>query len=107
LKHADRDPHSQLSFDESENDELIFIATLDCGELGGPLTTTMQAFQVWYLAVNPEKLGVENDLTVRASTPFQDIHKKSREEQLSAGLTFLHFTLERHSNGLRPRNDRL
>ena len=31
LKHADRDPNAELSFDEEENDHVIFVATLECG----------------------------------------------------------------------------
>jgi hypothetical protein len=108
LKHADRDPHAQLSFDESENEELLFIATLDCGELGGPLTTAMQAFQVWYLALNPSKLGEDHDFTLRASSAFQDLPTKSRKEQLSAGWGFLHLMFEKHGRGsFKPRNTQL
>ncbi|MBV4536850.1 hypothetical protein [Pseudomonas urmiensis] len=106
LKHADRDPHSQLSFDESENEELIFIATLDCGELGGPLTTAMQAFQIWYLALNPGKLGADHDLTLRASSAFQDLPTKTREEQFAAGLDFLRLMLEKYGRGsYKPRSN--
>lgn len=108
LKHADRDPQAQLTFDERENEELIFIATLDCSELGGPLTTAMQAFQIWYLALNPDKLGSAHNLTLRASSAFHELHSKDREEQLSAGLTFLHAALEKYGRGsVKPRNDRL
>jgi hypothetical protein len=108
LKHADRDPHARLTFNERENEELIFIATLDCSELGGPLTTSMQAFQIWYLALNPDELGSEHDLTLRASSAFQDLHSKDREEQLGAGLTFLHTALGKYGRGsFKPRNDRL
>ncbi|RYF39458.1 MAG: hypothetical protein EOO38_23260, partial [Cytophagaceae bacterium] len=73
LKHANRDPHEQLSFEESENEELIFIATLDCCELGGPLTTSMQAFQIWYLARNPSKLGPEHQITMKSNSAFQNL----------------------------------
>lgn len=108
LKHADRDPHAQLSFDESENEELIFIATLDCGELGGPLTTAMQAFQVWHLALNPNKLGADHDFTLRASSAFQDLPTKSRKEQLAAGWDFLQLMFEKYGRGAyQPRNAQL
>lgn len=108
LKHADRDPLAELSFEESENEELIFIATLDCGELGGPLTTTMQAFQIWYLALNPGKLGADHDLTLRASTAFQNLPTQSRKEQLAAGWDFLQLMLEKFGRGsYQPRNAQL
>lgn len=108
LKHADRDPHEQLSFEESENEELIFIATLDCGELGGPLTTTMQAFQVWYIALNPSKLGADHDFTQRASTAFQNLPTLSREDQLAAGSDFLHLMLDKYGRGsFQPRKTQM
>lgn len=107
LKHANCDPHEQLSFDESENEELIFIATLDCGELGGPLTTAMQAFQIWFLALNPDKLWTEHDLTLKASSAFQDLAIRTREEQLDAGLKFLHFLLKKFGKGSYEPRDSL
>lgn len=99
LKHADRDPQAQLSFDECENDELIFLATLECGEMGGPLTMTMQAFQVWYLALNPGTLGADHDFSLKAGTGLQDLPVKAREEQLAAGLDFLNLMLEKYRRG--------
>lgn len=108
LKHADRDPHAQLSFDEIENEELIFIATLDCGVLGGPLTTAMQAFQIWYLALNPGKLGADHDFTLRASSAFHELPIKSRKEQLAAGWDFLHLMFGKYGRGSnKPRNTQL
>lgn len=108
LKHANKDPYAQLSFDESENEELIFIATLDCGELDGPLTTAMQAFQIWYLAINPGKLGADHDFTLKASSAFQDLPTKSRKKQLAAGLNFLHLMFGKYGRGsYQPRNAQL
>lgn len=46
LKHADRDPDSNLSFEEEENDHVLFIASLECGELGHQLSFSMQVFQI-------------------------------------------------------------
>ncbi|MBC3383419.1 hypothetical protein [Pseudomonas sp. SWRI179] len=89
LKHADRDPNAHLNFDEEENDHIIFIATLECGELGGPLTTAMQAFQVWYLASYPDKIGAETVLVKKSRSAFPGMDKLAREERLDAGLNFL------------------
>jgi hypothetical protein len=108
LKHANRDPNEQLSFEESENEELIFIATLDCGELGGPLTTSMKAFQIWYLARNPSKLGPEHQITMKANSAFQNLTAETRESQLSAGLKFLQDALKIYGRGShKPRNTNL
>lgn len=89
LKHADRDPNTELSFDEEENDHLIFLATLECGELGGPLTLFMQAFQIWYLASYPEQLGTETEHVKKSRGELPSLEKLSREQRLSAGLAFL------------------
>lgn len=89
LKHADRDPNAHLNFDEEENDHIIFIATLECGELSGPLTTAMQAFQIWYLASYPDKIGAETDLVIKSRSAFPGLDKLAREERLAAGLNFL------------------
>lgn len=108
LKHANNDPYAKLSFDESENEELIFIATLECGELDGPLSTAMQTFQIWYLALNPGKLGAAHDFTLRASSAFQDLPTKTRKGQLAAGLDFLHRMLEKYGIGsCQPRSSQL
>ncbi len=89
LKHADRDPNEELSFDEEENDHLIFMATLECCELGGLHTSFMQqAFQIWYLASYPE-LGTEMEHVKKSGEALPGLEKLSREQRLSAGLTFL------------------
>lgn len=89
LKHADRDPESELSFDEEENDHVIFFATLECGELGYPLSIDMQAFQIWYLATYPEKLGNETGPVKKARLAFPEIENLSREESLNRGAVFV------------------
>lgn len=89
LKHADRDPYAYLSFDEEENEYVIFTASLECGELGGPSSTAMQAFQIWYLAMYPDKIGAESELVITSRSAFPSLDKLTREEQLAAGQTFL------------------
>lgn len=89
LKHADRDPDAHLCFDEEENEHVIFTAALECGELGGPLTTAMQAFQIWYLARYPDKIGAESELVIKSRSAFPNLDELTRENQLAAGLSFL------------------
>lgn len=89
LKHADRDPDSELEIDEEENDHLMFLATLECGELGYPLSIDMQAFQVWYLAMYPETLGKEHEIVVTSRKVFPNFESLSREEKLQQGANFL------------------
>lgn len=99
LKHADRDPNAELCFDEQENDHLIFVATLEAGELGGPLTSVMQAFQIWYLASYPEKLGNETDAVKKSLTLLAGLETLSREQRLSAGLKFLESVRAKYGEG--------
>ncbi|HZV99419.1 MAG TPA: hypothetical protein VFF74_10565 [Methylophilaceae bacterium] len=98
LKHADRDPEAELSFEEEENDYLIFFATLECGELGHPLSLTMQVFQVWYLACHPEYLGENRELVLKAKTAFPELSKLDRQAQLKKGLQFLPEVFAKYGN---------
>jgi hypothetical protein len=99
LKHADYDPIAELRFDEDENDHVIFVATLECGELGGPLTSFMQAFQIWYLASYPEKLGTETEHVKKSRGALPGLEKLSREQCLSAGLAFLESVRTQYGDG--------
>ena len=98
LKHADRDPSTNLSFEEEENDYLIFFASLECGELRHPLSVSIQAFQVWYLAAHPEHLGEGHELVARARTAFPSIAQMDRHSRLAAGGEFLQRALSGFSN---------
>lgn len=94
LKHADWDPHSSLAFEEEENDHLMFIASIECGGIGHPLSYSMQAFQIWYLALYPEKIGHDTQPVATAKQVFPDLSTKERREQLVLGHEFLERVLE-------------
>ena len=89
LKHADRDPNAKLSFDDEENDHIIFVATLECGELRYPLSFNMQAFQIWYLASYPDKIGAETEPVRKSRSAFHNLDKLAREKRLSLGADFM------------------
>ena len=94
LKHADRDANSTLSFDEEENDHLLFVASLECGELGHQLSFSMQAFQIWYLALYPKKIGHDSEPVLTSKKIFPNLFSKTRSAQLSLGHEFLERVLE-------------
>ncbi|MEN7430856.1 hypothetical protein VA599_08855 [Chromobacterium sp. TRC.1.1.SA] len=98
LKHADRDSETTLSFDEEENDHLVFIASIECGGLGHPLTFSMQAFQIWYLAMYPETIGYDTDPVKTSKRIFPGLATKERPQQLEHGHQFLERVLQQ--NGL-------
>jgi hypothetical protein len=94
LKHADKDSNSSLSFNEEENDHLIFVASIECASIGYPLSFSMQAFQIWYLAMYPEKIGHNTKSVTVAKDVFPHISTKERSPQLSLGHQFLEQVLE-------------
>jgi hypothetical protein len=96
LKHANNDPEAELSFEEQENDHVIFFATLECGQLKHRLSYTMQAFQIWYLACHPEQLGFESELVRKATGALPNIHFQQRQEQLRRGGTFVRSMVDRY-----------
>jgi len=89
LKHADRDAEATLSFDEEENDHLIFVTSLECGSLGHSLSYSMQAFQVWYLALYPDKIGHDTQAVQTSKRVFPGLSAKTRQQQLALGHEFL------------------
>lgn len=97
LKHADWDPHSSLEFEEEENDHLMFMASIECGGISHSLSYSMQAFQIWYLALYPEKVGHETQPVATAKRVFSTLSKKERREQLVFGHEFLERVLEHKS----------
>lgn len=88
LKHADRDPHGSLSFDDEENDHLIFFATIDCGELGVRLSYSLQAFQIWYLACYPELLRGRGP-ALKSGAALPGMANLTRPQRLRTGVEFL------------------
>ena len=95
LKHADRDAESGLSFDEEENDHIIFIASIECGSISHELSYSLQAFQIWYIAMYPEKIGHDTDPVQKAKRIFPNLAEKKRTEQLALGHEFLERVLEK------------
>lgn len=94
LKHADRDPESMLSFDEEENDHLVFISSIECGGIGCGLSFSMQAYQIWYLAMHPEQIGHDTEPVQTAKKVFPKLTEMKRTEQLAHGHRFLEHVLE-------------
>ena len=94
LKHADRDASSSLSFEEEENDHLMFVASIECGSIGHPLSFSMQAFQIWYLALYPEKVGHDTQPVRTSKDIFPGLSKKERPQQVALGHEFLERVLE-------------
>jgi hypothetical protein len=84
-----------LSFDEEDNDHLIFIASIECGGIGHALSFSMQAFQIWYLAMYPEKIGHDTQPVRTSKSIFPGLSAKERPQQLTLGHQFLEMVLKR------------
>lgn len=97
LKHADKDPNAQLSFEEEENDHLIFFATLECGTLGHSLSYTMQAFQIWYLANYPDHVDPKAEPVIKAVSAFPNLTNLEREHRLQLGAEFVSQVLAKYA----------
>lgn len=95
LKHADRDADAELSFEEEENDHLMFVASLECASIGHKLSFSIQAFQIWYLAMYPGKIGHDTAPVQTSKRIFPDLSKKPRQEQLKLAHEFLEIVLKR------------
>jgi hypothetical protein len=88
LKHADRDPESVHLFTEAENEDLIFMATLECGEIHST-SLEMQAFQIWYMAAHPERFPTDNQPAQDAKAILPALAGLDHEAQIDLGAQFL------------------
>ena len=89
FKHADRDTDSTLEFDESTTDHVIFVASLECGEVKKDLSRIMEVFQIWYIAAYPDKFDSTEPVFETAKKSLPDLPRLERSEQIRAGAKFL------------------
>lgn len=88
FKHADRDPASVLHFNEAIASDLMFMATLDCGDLG-KTTCEMQAFQIWYMAASDFWVPDDHEPFRVAREALPGLSLLPRMEQVERGAAFL------------------
>lgn len=99
FKHARDDPDGVLEFPETDNDALIFMATLECGLLlksdnqrrkeEKKLSEPMSIFQLWNIATKPNDYYMPENIVGAANALFPGIVDRPRFEQLSIGATVL------------------
>jgi len=76
-----RDDEATLAaFDDTKNDAALFIGWYDYCEVTGRLPLPVQVFQIWYYALNEEKLSPESDFDAIRSV-FPAIMMADRTEQ--------------------------
>jgi hypothetical protein len=88
FKHADRDPDSVLHFNEELAADLMFMATLDCGDLTAT-SCEMRAFQIWYMAAAKFWVPSDHEPFRLAREALPGISSLPRPEQISRGAAFL------------------
>jgi hypothetical protein len=82
------DPDGALHFNEQENQDLMIMAVLDCGDLCNT-SCAMQAFQLWYLAAHPQSFPESEPIFAEAKKVFPPISGLSHSEQVAYGAQFL------------------
>ncbi|ADI30951.1 hypothetical protein [Methylotenera versatilis] len=88
FKHADRNPDAVLpSLKESNLEGLMFLAVEDYIRLLNKSPVEFQVFQIWYMAINTEKLAVEvlSDVVEKSKSIFPDITNLARADRLALG----------------------
>jgi hypothetical protein len=74
------DDETLAAFDDTKNDAALFIGWFDYFSVTGRLPLATQVFQVWWFALNEEKLAPGANLDV-IRTAFPEIMKADRAEQ--------------------------
>ena len=93
LKHADRDPDDQISFDPNDTDALAFGAVWNAGALG-PMSLPMQVFHLWYWASHSHLPDTDAHPVYYAFDLFGDLRGLSRVEQIGIGRMVLEAELK-------------
>jgi hypothetical protein len=88
FKHADRAPDGSINgFDGTKCDALLFLAVEDYIRLMSKSPIEFQVFQLWFLAINHEKLHEDSFIKIvkQADIIFPSIRDLPRHEQLRLG----------------------
>lgn len=97
FKHAKSDPEGVLEFNETVNDYVIWVATLEAGLLGlkqkgndrKKLSTPISVFQFWYMATKPDEFKMPENISAAKNEMFPGLNKLPRFAQLERGATVL------------------
>jgi|TARA_R110000787_G_scaffold268175_1_gene374605 4-alpha-glucanotransferase len=85
-KRRERNQHALQSFNDEQNDTLLYACIFDYMVAKKTLPIEFQVFQVWYLAVHPDvHLGLLGDL--RRLPSFKNLDKQNRSTQKKEGLS--------------------
>lgn len=66
----------------------------------------MQAFQIWYLASYPEKIGAETEPVRKSRSAFPNMGSLTRQERLAKGAEFVEHLRPRYEEKLSNRSSK-
>ncbi|MES9898765.1 MAG: hypothetical protein ABW148_07060 [Sedimenticola sp.] len=92
FKHSDRDPNSVLEgFNDEKNDSIIFLGVEDYIRLRKTSPIELQVYQLWYLALNTDKVAHDAlaEILETLEAVFPDIKSIGRAEQKRLGLELI------------------
>jgi len=102
FKHADNDPNGTIHFNLHDTEELIFISSLNWGNLHSikpSLSIELSVFQFWYIAAHRIGTKFDNRLIENSNEVFPNLNNLTREKQLLKGRDYLlKFMSIKHSN---------
>lgn len=98
------DAETLASFDDSKNDAALFVGWWDYYAVTGRLPLPVQVFQIWWYALNEEKLTLGTDLaTIRSTFPkIVACDRTERKRRLGARWRNI-VTIPRRSRIRAPR----
>jgi hypothetical protein len=99
------DTETLAAFDDTKNDAALFVGWWDYYAVTGKLPLPVQVFQIWWYALNEEKLALGSDLDTIRKT-FPDISSCDRTEKGSgdSGAQWKNIaTIPRHSKIIELR----
>ena len=108
FKHADKDPDAVFDkLDYEQCDSVILLAVKDYIQLFCQSPIEFQVFEIWYLAIYPEKV---NEAARESLANFSDSHfpgasSKSRQEQLELARAAISNALREESVVKDPRTE--
>jgi len=92
FKHADRDVDSVLTgFSDDQNDSIIFLGVEDYIRLKKVSPIEFQVYQLWYIALNTNKIAHEplSEILETLENVFPKIKNLNRIEQKQLGLNLV------------------
>lgn len=75
-----QDDNLLLDFSDHQNDAALFIGWYDYAQATNSMPVEAQVHQAWYIALNPEKLAPEHDITIYREL-FPNLRSQMRSQQ--------------------------